>query len=143
MMAREAGLPFRAWTCSVYASDISHRMLRKARQGVYREASFRETRGSRAAEATSARRRACGASPIQVKKHVDFIHLNLLDRSKVALLGAMDVILCRNVIIYFDPESKRARHPDLLRQAPAGRAPAARPLGVAHQPARTPSSCVI
>ena len=40
-----------------------------------------------------------------VKQHVDFIHLNLLDRSRVALLGAMDVMLCRNVIIYFDVEA--------------------------------------
>ena len=38
---------------------------------------------------------------------MDFIHLNLLDDSKIALLGTMDVILCRNVIIYFDVETKR------------------------------------
>src|SRR5512134_2862773 len=42
MLAREAGfvpgVDFR-----VYASDISQRMLRRAREGVYREASFRDT----------------------------------------------------------------------------------------------------
>jgi len=90
----------------VYASDISERMLRKARQGVYREASFRETerplRERYFVEKDGLRRIADS-----VKKHVDFIHLNLLDRSKIALLGSMDVILCRNVIIYFDVESKR------------------------------------
>jgi chemotaxis protein methyltransferase CheR len=42
-----------------------------------------------------------------VKKHVDFIHLNLFDRSKISLLGSMDVIICRNVIIYFNADSKR------------------------------------
>jgi chemotaxis protein methyltransferase CheR len=41
-----------------------------------------------------------------LKRDVDFIHLNLLDRSKIALLGTMDVVLCRNVIIYFDVETK-------------------------------------
>ena len=43
----------------------------------------------------------------EVKKHVDFIHLNLLDRSKLALLGTMDVTLCRNVIIYFNTPTKQ------------------------------------
>ena len=42
-----------------------------------------------------------------VKKHVDFIHLNLLDESKMTLLGTVDVILCRNVIIYFGADTKR------------------------------------
>ena len=41
-----------------------------------------------------------------VKRHVVFTHLNLLDRARIALLGTMDVILCRNVIIYFDMETK-------------------------------------
>ena len=43
----------------------------------------------------------------EVKKCVDFVHLNLMDRSKLGLLGSMDVILCRNVVIYFDLECKR------------------------------------
>jgi two-component system chemotaxis response regulator CheB len=68
-----------------------------------------------------------------VKKCVDFIHLNLMDRSRAALLGAMDVILCRNVMIYFDPDTKREVIHDLREQAPAGRAPPARALGVADQ----------
>jgi chemotaxis protein methyltransferase CheR len=38
---------------------------------------------------------------------VVFTHLNLLDRAKIALLGTMDVVLCRNVIIYFDLPTKR------------------------------------
>ncbi len=42
IMAMEAGFT-PGVDLHVYASDISQRMLRKARQGVYREASFRET----------------------------------------------------------------------------------------------------
>jgi len=105
MLGIEAGLvpgvDFR-----VYASDISRAVLAKARRGVYREASFRET------EPLLRQRyfvQKDGLSRIsdEVKRHVDFIHMNLLDESKVSLLGNMDVILCRNVIIYFDAETKK------------------------------------
>jgi chemotaxis protein methyltransferase CheR len=90
----------------VYASDISRRMLRKARKGEYREGSFRETEPQLRQKYFSEKDGLWKISD-DVKKHVDFIHLNLLDRSKIALLGSMDVILCRNVIIYFNAETKR------------------------------------
>jgi chemotaxis protein methyltransferase CheR len=105
ILALEAGLvPGR--DIRVYASDISHRMLRRARQGVYREVSFRETEPS-LREKYFIEKDGLWRISDSVKEHVDFIHLNLLDRSKIPLLGSMDVILCRNVIIYFDVESKR------------------------------------
>jgi chemotaxis protein methyltransferase CheR len=105
IMGLEAGLvpghDFR-----VYASDISRAVLSRARRGIYREASFRE-----ADESTRQRYFAQkdGLTRISdsIKRHVDFVHMNLLDLSKVALLGEMDVILCRNVIIYFDLETKK------------------------------------
>lgn len=105
MSGMEAGLvPGRDFR--VYASDISRAVLSRARRGVYREASFRETtepvRKRYFAEKDGLTRIADS-----VKHHVDFVHMNLLDESKVSLLGMMDVILCRNVIIYFDLETKK------------------------------------
>jgi chemotaxis protein methyltransferase CheR len=105
MLAREAGfvpgVDFR-----VYASDISQRMLRRAREGVYRETSFRETEPALRERYFTPVEQGLRISA-DVKQHVDFIHLNLFDGSKLALLGTLDVILCRNVIIYFDPADKR------------------------------------
>ncbi len=105
MLALEAGLVPRV-DLRVYASDISHRMLRKARLGEYREASFRDT-GARLRERYFSEKDGRWRISEDVKKHVDFIHVNLMDRSKMALLASIDAIVCRNVIIYFDPESKR------------------------------------
>jgi len=105
ILALEAGLR-PGVDIRVYASDISQRMLRKARQGVYRPASFRETE-PRLKEKYFSEKDGAWRISDAVKEHVDFIHLNLLDRSRIALLGSMDVILCRNVIIYFDTECKR------------------------------------
>jgi chemotaxis protein methyltransferase CheR len=105
MMARDAGFePGR--DLRVYASDISRKVLQKARQGVYRPSSLRET------DAQLRRRwfhEKDGLFKIadEVKRDVVFTRLNLLDRSRISLLGTMDVILCRNVIIYFNLETKR------------------------------------
>lgn len=105
ILAREAGM-IPGKDIHVYASDISRRMLRKARQGIYREASFRETEAPLRRKYFTEKDGLWRVSD-EIKKHVDFIHLNLFDRSKISLLGSMDVILCRNVIIYFNRESKR------------------------------------
>jgi chemotaxis protein methyltransferase CheR len=105
ILAREAGLdPER--DLRVYASDISRRMMKRARAGMYRETSFRETESALRARYFEEKDGAWTVSDA-VKKCVDFIHLNLMDRPRVALLGAMDVILCRNVMIYFDTDTKR------------------------------------
>ena len=105
ILAREAGFdPER--DLRVYASDISRRMMKRARAGSYREASFRETEPAVRARYFEEKDGLWTVSDA-VKKCVDFIHLNLMDRSRIALLGAMDVILCRNVMIYFDADTKR------------------------------------
>jgi chemotaxis protein methyltransferase CheR len=104
-MAIEAGIDPQK-ELRIYASDISRAMLARSRRGVYREASFRET-------SPAMRQRYFvekdGHHTISddVRRCVDFIHLNLLDRSKIALLGSIDVVVCRNVIIYFDLETKK------------------------------------
>jgi len=105
MMAMEAGFT-PGVDLHVYGSDISQRMLRKARQGIYREASFRETEPALRQKYFSEKDGLWRISD-DVKRHVDLIHINLLDRSRISLLGTMDVVLCRNVIIYFDVETKR------------------------------------
>jgi chemotaxis protein methyltransferase CheR len=104
MLAREAGLKLGA-DVHVYASDISRRMLRKARKGIYRESSFRET-DPHLREKYFLEKDGLWQISDDLKRDVDFIHLNLLDTSKIALLRTMDVILCRNVIIYFDIDTK-------------------------------------
>ena len=106
MMAREAGfepgVDFR-----VYASDISRKVLQKARQGVYRPASFREEGLESYRKRYFTEQGGLWKISDEIKRHVVFTRVNLLDPSRVGLLGPMDVVLCRNVIIYFDLETKR------------------------------------
>jgi len=104
MLAREVGLT-PGVDVRVYASDISRRMLRKARKGIYRESSFRDT-DPHLREKYFLEKDGLWQISDDLKRDVDFIHLNLLDTSKIALLRTMDVILCRNVIIYFGIDTK-------------------------------------
>jgi chemotaxis protein methyltransferase CheR len=105
LLALEAGLvPGR--DVRVYASDISRQMLQKARRGVYREASFRQMDAWLRDKYFALKDGSYRISD-EIKKHVHFAHLNLMDESRTALLGSLDVVLCRNVIIYFDLETKR------------------------------------
>ncbi len=90
----------------VYASDISRSMLKRCRKGVYRESSFRETEDPLRERYFREKEGLFEVAP-DVRKEIDFIQVNLLDPAKVALLGRMDTILCRNVIIYFDLETKK------------------------------------
>ena len=105
ILALEAGLvPGR--DLRVYASDISRSMLQKARQGDYRESSFRSMEDPLKRKYFVEKEGLHRISD-DVKRHVCFAHLNLLDPARQGLLGTMHVILCRNVIIYFDLETKR------------------------------------
>jgi chemotaxis protein methyltransferase CheR len=92
----------------IFASDINQTVLAKARRGKYRENSFRAT--SPAMRDKYFHREPDGSWRIHdaVRNRVSFGRLNLYDTARVALLGVLDVIFCRNVIIYFDEGAKRA-----------------------------------
>lgn len=97
---------FNGWDIEIHGSDINQRVLQTARRGVYRKNSFRTTEpyflSKYFIEEDGAYRIAD-----TVKKYVNFSYLNLLDPFKTRFLGKMDVIFCRNVLIYFDNVSRR------------------------------------
>lgn len=97
---------YRDWQIEIVGTDISHRVLQLARKGVYGQASFRTTE-----EAVTRKyfTETGGKQRIndEVKNLVSISHLNLFDSPRVSLLGRMDVIFCRNVIIYFDIAAKK------------------------------------
>ena len=87
------------------ASDISERSLERARRGQWSRRSLREV-PSPALVARWMREDAEGrpcVSP-ELHRHIDFRRINLTDASQVAAVGPCDVILCRNVLIYFRDE---------------------------------------
>ncbi len=105
ILVQESGL-FRDWDVRVIGSDLSKQNVAAARRAVYRGASFRTT-------PNEMRRRyfsemADGAHVHDsVKKVCHFGQLNLIDYNRAATVGRVDIIFCRNVLIYFDVRSRR------------------------------------
>lgn len=97
---------FADWDVKVFGSDISKRCVSTARRGVYGAASFRVT-------PPDVRRawfvdRADGAHVVErVRAMCHFGQMNLLDEEKARLFGRVDMIFCRNVLIYFDAHARR------------------------------------
>jgi chemotaxis protein methyltransferase CheR len=99
--------PESGWDVRVYGSDISRRCVTAARRGVYGEASFRATPDDvRRAFFRDGRDGWSVADPIRDVCH--FGQMNLLDRDRPRLIGNVDAIFCRNVLIYFDARSRKA-----------------------------------
>jgi chemotaxis protein methyltransferase CheR len=92
---------FTDWDVRVFGNDISRRVLQTARQGAYGRSSFRAT------EERYLRRyfrEVDGKQHVrdEIKALVSFGHINLLDEAMLSIVGEVDIILCRNVIMYFD-----------------------------------------
>jgi chemotaxis protein methyltransferase CheR len=96
---------FEGWAIRVIGSDLSGERVARARRGVYRESSFRTT---------SPEMRARYFEPEgdlfrvrdAVKTICQFGQLNLASDSAFITVGRVDVVFCRNVLIYFSESAK-------------------------------------
>lgn len=98
------------WSVGVLASDLSTRALASAREGIWPierasdiPADYRRAymlRGVRSAAGTMRMRP-------ELQGMIDFQQINLID-SAYPIAGEFDLILCRNVLIYFDRETRAA-----------------------------------
>lgn len=98
------------WNLTILATDVNPQFLHKAVQGVYGAWSLRDTPGWIRDRYFT--RRPDGRFEIQprIRRMVSFSYLNLAEESYPSHLNgtnAMDVILCRNVLMYFAPERAR------------------------------------
>ncbi|MGH8629768.1 MAG: CheR family methyltransferase [Burkholderiales bacterium] len=100
----------RDWRVTILGTDINARFLRRAAAGVYGAWSFRDAPPG--LQQRYFTRTADGRFVIaaEVRGLVTFAHLNLADDVYPSLAtgtNAMDLILCRNVLMYFTPPQVR------------------------------------
>src|SRR5512146_68403 len=103
----ESGDWWRDWQVEIIGSDINQRVLHTARKGVYKKGSHRATDPRMLAKYFTLDDKGDYRVADCVKELVSFSYVNLLDPHKTSLIGGVDVIFCRNVIIYFDREAKK------------------------------------
>lgn len=98
------------WNLTILATDINPRALRKAAAGVYGAWSFRDTPDWLKEQYFT--RRQDGRFEIQprIRRMVTWSYINLADDAYPSLVNgtnAMDVIFCRNVLMYFAQDRAR------------------------------------
>jgi chemotaxis protein methyltransferase CheR len=104
---RQALPDFTDWRVTILGSDINPRFLHKASRGVFSEWSFRNAPGWLKQRHFQKVDKGRWRILPEIKRMVNFSHLNLAEDVYPSLLNdtnAMDVIFCRNVLIYFAPE---------------------------------------
>jgi len=96
----------RGWKIEIVGTDISQRVLQHARRAVYGKSAFRATDDAyvkRFFVEQDDGLKVCE----EIRDLVTISHLNLFETNRMVMLGKMDLIFCRNVIIYFDLAAKK------------------------------------
>jgi chemotaxis protein methyltransferase CheR len=102
MLIQETG-QFLPGTVEIIATDINKKVLQKAEKGWYHRGSFafRRIPPNLLSKYFTEQDNGYQIKPA-IKNMVKFQHFNLLNDEKVSIIGQVDVIFCRNVLIYFD-----------------------------------------
>jgi chemotaxis protein methyltransferase CheR len=105
------------WDAQILATDISNRVLEKARKGIYpiaRSAELPKDLLHAFMLRGMAERQGEMKVKVEIQQMIDFQKLNL-DRESDLVEGLFDAIFCRNVLIYFDAASKQRVVTSLIR----------------------------
>jgi chemotaxis protein methyltransferase CheR len=100
----ESGL-FNGWNVRVFGHDLSHERIEHARQACYFKGAFRST------DEQIKRRYFQESGRIwqvheEIRRMCHFAACNLLEKNHESFLGRVDLVLCRNVLIYLNERAR-------------------------------------
>ncbi|HEU4685396.1 MAG TPA: protein-glutamate O-methyltransferase CheR [Nitrospira sp.] len=105
-------LPLMGWNVEILGTDISEAVLGQAQKGLYGSHTLRHVPPELKRKYFVEHKGHFALVPA-VKARVKFMHLNLYDRFRLKLVRGIDVVFCRNCLIYFDDKAKRQIVTDL------------------------------
>lgn len=105
MMIREQEEQWRDWTIRIVATDIAEQPIATAKRGIYAQFEIQRGLGIARMLANFEEVEAGWSVHDRIRRMVEFRTENLLDGSETA--ARYDLVLCRNVLLYFDPGTRK------------------------------------
>jgi chemotaxis protein methyltransferase CheR len=105
MMLREAFPQLRTWKVSILGTDLSTAMLARARAGRYNQLEVNRGLPAPLLVKYFTKDGTEWVLAEEIRKMVEYREMNLAERWPV--LPRMDLVVLRNVLIYFDPKTKQ------------------------------------
>lgn len=98
----------RTWKVRIIGTDLCPSNIEQAERGVYRPTSLRSTTEVQKSKFFTEVERGEYKVNADLRRSVHFSVANLVNVADVRAVGRVDVIFCRNVLIYFDPKSRQS-----------------------------------
>lgn len=109
ILLRKLLTDIKEWNIFILATDVNEEALSLAREGIYRSWSFRDTDNRYKKEYFTEVKDGYKISE-EIKGMVNFKYLNLIENVYPSLINNivdLDLIVCRNVTIYFEPKATK------------------------------------
>jgi len=106
LLLEQLSQKFNDWSFEIVATDLNDNSILKCREGLYGEYAVRNL-SPQMRERYFAKERNLYRLKDEVRANVKFDRLNLQDQSKMLFMKGFDLILCCNVLIYFDGVAKK------------------------------------
>ena len=106
MLLEEQASQLKGWTTEILATDLNERSIAHAKAGSYGDYSTRNVESLFRGKYFLISGDKLRVKP-EVQSAVTFSRLNLLEDARMLFMKGVDLILCCNVLIYFDAVSKK------------------------------------
>ena len=94
------------FTLDILASDLDESVLKIAKKGLYTNNSIRNVSKTILNDYFTENNEVFSVKP-ELQSIIQFQNINLLDKDRIKFIRGIDIIFCRNVIIYFSLEAKQ------------------------------------
>jgi len=105
ILLREKIEDYARWHVTIHATDIDQHILGQAQKGLFDKRAFKEMPPAYLEKYFTSDNNKFQITP-EISTSVSFNSLNLMDRKAIRSITDMDIVFCRNVLVYFDDKAR-------------------------------------